>query len=225
MRTLPLSVGGVLLGILLAVADWQVNWLTAVLVVLTAACIHILATLSGEKFLRGLFVVLSMVSGTWMVYSSWGTLLDIGKPAAQMDWSPTLLLLVVAGAIMAAVKHTPGKSPYMFMLLGPLTVVGAYLVCCHTVFWRLLLPGAAVGLLSMGVMCGDRRVFPAVVTALGWACMVAYCLLRWHSWWHYLFVLTLPLYILQLKGVKKLGVISAFLFCVLAGFGFVVNLL
>ena len=298
LRTLPLSTGGVLLGILLAVADWQVNWLTAVLIVLTTVCLQILSNLSNElgdvlkgtdgadrqgpeyglngggmtvgemKALIGLFVVLCMAFGAWMVYSSWGTLLDIGKPAAEMDWSPTMVLLLGAGAIYAAMKYTLGKNPYgyrglgdvyVFLFFGLVAVMGAYLVCSHTIFWRLLLPGAAVGFFSMGVLnvnnirdaksdAANRvtvaiklgptgaRIYQTVLIVLGWACMVAYCLLRWHSWWHYLFVLTLPLYILHLKGVWRLKekaldpmlpllVISTFLFCVLAGFGFIVNLL
>lgn len=298
LRTLPLSTGGVLLGILLAVADWQVNWLTAVLIVLTTVCLQILSNLSNElgdvlkgtdgadrqgpeyglngggmtlgemKALIDLFVVLCMAFGAWMVYSSWGTLLDIGKPAAEMDWSPTMVLLLGAGAIWAAMKYTLGKNPYgyrglgdvyVFLFFGLVAVMGAYLVCSHTIFWRLLLPGAAVGFFSMGVLnvnnirdaksdAANRvtvaiklgptgaRIYQTVLIVLGWACMVAYCLLRWHSWWHYLFVLTLPLYILHLKGVWRLKekaldpmlpllVISTFLFCVLAGFGFIVNLL
>ena len=298
LRTLPLSTGGVLLGILLAVADWQVSWLTAILVVLTTVCLQILSNLSNElgdvlkgtdgadrqgpeyglngggmtvKEMKGLillFVVLCMLFGSAMVYVSWGTLLDIGKPAAQMDWSPTLVLLLGAGAIWAAMKYTLGKNPYgyrglgdvyVFIFFGLVAVMGAYLVCSHTVFLRLLLPGAAVGFFSMGVLnvnnirdaktdavnrvtvairLGPRgaRIYQTVLIVLGWACMVGYCLLRWHSWWHYLFVLTLPLYILHLKGVWRLKekaldpmlpllVMSTFLFCVLAGFGFIVHLL
>ena len=66
--------------------------------------------------------------------------------------------------------------------------------------------------------------------------MVAYCLLRIFDPWHYLFVLTLPLFILHLRGVWKrsgrdldpmlpLLVLSTFLFCLLAGAGFLVYLI
>ena len=55
LRTLPLSTGGVLLGILLAVADWKVDPWTAVLIVLTTICLQILSNLSNElgDVLRG----------------------------------------------------------------------------------------------------------------------------------------------------------------------------
>ena len=48
LRTLPLSCGGVLLGILLAVANWKVDLWTAVLLVLTTVCLQILSNLSNE---------------------------------------------------------------------------------------------------------------------------------------------------------------------------------
>ena len=48
LRTLPLSAGGVILGILLAVADWKVDPWTAVLIVLTTISLQILSNLSNE---------------------------------------------------------------------------------------------------------------------------------------------------------------------------------
>lgn len=298
LRTLPLSTAGVLLGIMLAAADYQVSSLVAVLVVLTTVSLQVLSNLSNElgdvlhgtdteervgpgyglnsgelsvkdmKVLIGIFVVLCMLLGSAMVYASWGTLLDIGKPAAQMDWTPTLVLLLGAGAIWAAMKYTLGRNPYgyrglgdiyVFVFFGLVAVIGAYLVCAHTMFVRLLAPGAAVGFFAVGVLnvnnmrdaktdaanrvtvaikLGPKgaRIYQTILIVMGWVCMVDYCLLRWHSWWHYLFVITLPLYIIHIIGVWKrhdrdldpmlpLLVMSTFLFCLLAGFGFIVNLL
>ena len=55
LRTLPLSMAGVLLGILLAVADWKVDLWTAILIVITTVCLQILSNLSNElgDVLRG----------------------------------------------------------------------------------------------------------------------------------------------------------------------------
>ena len=55
LRTLPLSMAGVLLGILLAVADYKVDFWAAVLIVLTTICLQILSNLSNElgDVLRG----------------------------------------------------------------------------------------------------------------------------------------------------------------------------
>ena len=297
LRTLPLSTGGVLLGILLAAADYHVSWGVAVLIVLTTVCLQILSNLSNElgdvlhgtdtaervgpqyglnggqmsvkemKWLIGVFVVLSMVSGTAMILASFGTLLDLRHPLAEMDWTPTLLLLLGAGAIMGAMKYTLGRNPYgyrglgdlfVFVFFGLVAVMGSYLVASHTLFWRLLLPGAAVGCFSVGVLnvnnirdmktdapnrvtvairLGEKRakIYQTGLIVLGWALMLAYCQIRFFSLWHYLYVLTLPLFILHLRGVWKrhereldpmlpLLVVASFLFCLLGGIGFCVYL-
>ena len=289
LRTLPLSTGGVILGILLATADFKVNLWVAVLIVLTTVCLQILSNLSNElgdvlhgtdtedrvgpqyglnggvltigemKVLIGIFVALCIVSGTAMTLLSFGTLWDL---------TPILVLLLGAGAIMGAMKYTLGRNPYgyrglgdfyVFVFFGLVAVLGAYFVASHTLFWRLLLPGAAVGCFSVGVLnvnnirdmetdaanrvtvairLGERKakIYQTVLIVLGWTLMLAYCQLRMFSWWHYLFVLTLPLFILHLRGVWKrtgkhldpmlpLLVMSTFLFCLLAGIGFCAHLL
>ena len=289
LRTLPLSTGGVLLGILLATADFRVNVWVAVLIVLTTVCLQILSNLSNElgdvlhgtdtadrkgpqyglnsgvltiremKWLIGLFVVLCIVSGTAMTLLSFGTLWDM---------TSILVLLMGAAAIMGAMKYTLGRNPYgyrglgdvyVFLFFGLVAVLGGYFVACHTLFWRLLLPAAAVGCFSVGVLnvnnirdmetdaanrvtvairLGEKRakIYQTILIVLGWILMLTYCQLRMFSWWHYLFVITLPLFVLLLRGVWKrtgkaldpmlpLLVISTFLFCLLAGLGFCAHLL
>ena len=284
LRTLPLSTGGVILGILLATADYKVDVWVAVLIVLTTVCLQILSNLSNElgdvlhgtdtadrkgpqyglnsgvltlgemKGLIAAFVVLCMISGAAMTALSFGTLWEL---------TPILVLLMGAAAIMGAMKYTLGRNPYgyrglgdvyVFLFFGLVAVLGGYFVACHTLFWRLLLPGAAIGCFSVGVLnvnnirdmetdaanrvtvairLGERnaKIYQTVLIVLGWILMLAYCQLRMFSWWHYLFVLTLPLFVLHLRGVWKrtgkaldpmlpLLVISTFLFCLLAGVGF-----
>ncbi len=288
LRTLPLSTGGVVLGILLATADFKVDFRVAVLIVLTTVCLQILSNLSNElgdvlhgtdteerkgpqyglnsgvlsigdmKVLIGIFVGLCIVSGAAMTLLSFGTLWEL---------TPILVLLMGAGAIMGAMKYTLGRNPYgyrglgdvyVFLFFGLVAVLGSYFVASHTLFWRLLLPGAAVGCFSVGVLnvnnirdmetdaanrvtvairLGERKakIYQTVLIVLGWIFMLAYCRLRMFSWWHYLFVATLPLFILHLRGVWKrsgrkldpmlpLLVMSTFLFCLLAGIGFCAHL-
>lgn len=291
LRTLPLSTGGVLLGILLATADWRVDVWTAVLIVLTTVCLQILSNLSNElgdvlrgtdtpdrqgpqyglnsgelsigqmKGLIAAFVVLCIVFGTLMTWRAFGTLLSL---------TPILVLMLGAGAIMAAMKYTLGRNPYgyrakgdfyVFLFFGLVAVLGAYFVCTAGVglHWKLLLPASAIGFFSVGVLnvnnirdmetdaanrvtvaikLGERKakIYQTVLICLGWACMVAYCLLCWPSVWHWLWTLTLPLYILHLRGVwtrsgkaldpmLPLLVLSTFALCLLAGAGFCAHLL
>lgn len=291
LRTLPLSTGGVLLGTLLAVADWKVDVWTAVLIVLTTVCLQILSNLSNElgdvlrgtdtpdrqgpqyglngggltipemKRLIGVFVGLCMVSGTAMTWRAFGTLLEL---------TPILLLVLGGAAIAGAMKYTLGHNPYgyrakgdiyVFLFFGLVAVLGSYFVCTRGVglHWKLLLPAVAVGCFSVGVLnvnnirdmktdAANRitvaiklglhraRVYQTVLIALGWSCMIAYCLLCWPSWWHWLWVLTLPLFVRHLYGVwtrqdraldpmLPLLVMATFLLCLLAGVGFCVFLL
>lgn len=290
LRTLPLSTGGVLLGILLATADWRVDIWTAVLIVLTTVCLQILSNLSNElgdvlrgtdtpdrqgpqyglnggdmtvgqmKVLIGTFVGLCIVFGTLMTWRAFGTLFSM---------TPILVLMLGAAAIMGAMKYTLGRNPYgyrakgdfyVFLFFGLVAVLGAYFVCTAGagLHWKLLLPASAIGFFSVGVLnvnnirdmktdarnrvtvaikLGERnaKIYQTVLIGLGWACMIAYCLLCWPSVWHWLWALTLPLYILHLRGVwtrhdkaldpmLPLLVMSTFLLSILAGVGFCAHL-
>lgn len=290
LRTLPLSMAGVLLGILLAVADWKVDVWTAVLIVITTVCLQILSNLSNElgdvlrgtdtaervgpqyglnsgalsipdmKLLIGIFVGLCVVFGTAMTWRAFGTLWDM---------TPVLVLMLGAAAIIGAMKYTLGHNPYgyrakgdiyVFLFFGLVSVMGAYFVCTKGVglHWKLLLPAAGVGCFSVGVLnvnnirdmktdAANRvtvaiklgthkaRIYQTVLIGLGWVCMAAYCLLCWPSAWHWMWVVTLPLYIVHLKGIwtredraldpmLPLLVMSTFALSLLFGLGFCVYL-
>lgn len=290
LRTLPLSTAGVLLGILLATADWRVDLWTAVLIVLTTVCLQILSNLSNElgdvlrgtdsadrqgpqyglngggmtigqmKGLIAAFVGLCIVFGTLMTWRAFGTLFSL---------TPILVLMLGGAAIMAAMKYTLGPNPYgyrakgdiyVFLFFGLVSVLGAYFVCTlgQGLHWKLLLPASAVGFFSVGVLnvnnirdmktdaanrvtvaikLGEHkaRIYQTVLIGLAWACMIAYCLLCWPSVWHWLWTLTLPLYLLHLRGVWTLSgkaldpmlpllVMSTFALSLLAGLGFCAHL-
>ncbi len=286
LRTLPLSAGGVLLGVLLAVADWKVDLWVAVLIVLTTICLQILSNLSNElgdvlrgtdtadrqgpqyglngggmtvadmKLLIGIFVGLCIVCGTAMTWKAFGTLLEL---------TPIMVLMLGAAAIAGAMKYTLGHNPYgyrakgdiyVFLFFGLVAVLGAYFVCTRGLglHWKLLLPASGVGFFSVGVLnvnnirdmktdaanrvtvaikLGEKRarIYQTALIVLGWTCIIAYCLLCWPSWWHWLWVVTLPLYCRHMYMVwtrsdraldpaLPLLVISTFLLCLLMGVGY-----
>lgn len=290
LRTLPLSMAGVLLGILLAVANWKVDLWTAVLIVLTTVCLQILSNLSNElgdvqrgtdtaerqgpqygligggmsvgelKTLIGVFVGLCIVFGVAMTWRAFGTLWDL---------TPILILMLGAAAIAAAMRYTLGPNPYgyrakgdiyVFLFFGLVAVLGAYFVCTQGLglHWKLLLPASAIGFFSVGVLnvnnirdmktdaanrvtvairLGLRRsrIYQTALVGLGLACMAAYCLLCWPSPWHWLWLLSLPLFLRHLHLVwtrtdraldpaLPLLVVATFLLSLLAGLGFCVYL-
>ncbi len=162
LRTLPLSLSGVILGLLLAVPRSQCPYGVVPFLLLTTVCLQILSNLSNElgDFLSGtdgnrregpmyslaegrisvsmfrriicIFVVLCCVFGLAMVWISFGKVWSL-KPLA-------LLVLGVA-AIWAAMHYTLGKNPYgyrglgdvfVFIFFGLTSVLGSYFVVAHT---------------------------------------------------------------------------------------------
>ncbi len=163
LRTLPLSLAGVVLGLLLALKSHEAScWLMAWLL-LTTVCLQILSNLSNElgDFLKGtdgeqregpmyslaqgaisvkefkrliaVFALLCCVFGAAMVWTSFGTFLA---------WQPLMLLALGVAAIWAAMHYTLGKNPYgyrglgdvfVFIFFGLVSVLGAYYVVAHTI--------------------------------------------------------------------------------------------
>ncbi len=289
LRTLPLSLSGIAMGVFLAAADYRIDALTVIFLVLTTVCLQILTNLSNElgdtlhgtdtearqgmhyslqegdmtvgemKLLIAVMVALSCIFGLLMIKFSFGKI---------FDWHPMTFVILGAAAIWAAMHYTLGKNPYgyrglgdlfVFLFFGIATVCGGYFLCAHEfASWIILLPAAAIGCFSVAVLnvnnirdmqtdaatrttvaikLGGKnaRIYQTVLIVLGWVCMLVYCSLRFFSIWHYLFVLTLPLFVLHLRGVwtregkaldpmLPLLVMSSFLFSLLAGLGFVLFL-
>jgi len=285
LRTLPLSLAGVCLGILLAAADYKVSVCTAILIMLTTICLQILSNMSNElgdvlsgtdtqdrkgpqyglnsggmsiqemKVAIGTFVVLCIVFGLLMIKSSFGKIFSLDG---------ICMMMLGASAIMGAMKYTLGRNPYgyrglgdiyVFIFFGIVSVMGAYFVASHAMPWWIVLPAASIGCFSVAVLnvnnirdmatdaltrttvairLGGRnaRIYQTVLIVLGWMFMAAFCAVRFFDPWHCLFVLTLPLYIMHVRGVWKLDgkqldkmlpllVMATFAFALLAGFGFV----
>lgn len=162
LRTLPLSLSGVILGLLLAVPHIQCSYWTVPFLLLTTVCLQILSNLSNElgDFLSGIdgdqregplyslaegrisvalfrrligaFVALCCVFGLAMVWLSFGNV---------WTFKPLVLLVLGAAAIWAAMHYTLGKNPYgyrglgdifVFVFFGLTSVLGAYFVMAHS---------------------------------------------------------------------------------------------
>lgn len=291
LRTLPMSLAGVALGLMLAASDYRVNVWVVFFTVLVTLSLQILSNVANElgDFLRGtdraedrqgpsyalsqglltekdlkrmiyVFVLLCIAFGVAMIWFSFGTLFSLGA---------VIVALMGVAAISGAIKYTLGRNPYgyrgkgdmsVFIFFGLVSVLGSYFVATHEIrTWILVLPAVSIGCFSVGVLNVNnirdiksdaltRRTIPvrigeknakiyhtALITA-GWAAMILYSSMRMFDWWHYLFVLTLPLFLIHLVKVwKNTGkaldrqlpflVISSFLFALLSGFGYIVYLL
>ncbi|MCR4823745.1 MAG: 1,4-dihydroxy-2-naphthoate octaprenyltransferase [Bacteroidales bacterium] len=182
LRTLPLSLAGIVLGVLLAAAEHDFSFVTVLLLALTTVCLQILSNLSNElgdtlhgtdrsdrqgihyslqdgvmtvrdmKRLITCFAVLSCLLGLGMVWSAFGTLL------APL---PAAFLVLGAAAVWAAMHYTLGKNPYgyrglgdlfVFIFFGLATVCGGYFLTCLEWAWPVLLPAASIGCFSVAVL-------------------------------------------------------------------------
>lgn len=169
LRTLPLSLSGVVLGLMLAARHYPVKVWLIVWLLLTTVCLQILSNLSNElgdylsgtdgeqregplyslaqgsmgvrdfKLLIALFVLLCCVFGAAMVWTSFSTF---------FAWKPLVLLILGLFAIWAAMHYTLGENPYgyrglgdifVFIFFGLTSVLGAYFVVAHTIDSWLLL--------------------------------------------------------------------------------------
>lgn len=159
VRTTPLVLSGVVMGISAAKLETSVKWSTALFLALTAVFLQFVSNLSNElgdalngtdrgdregmkyslqsgdmdekdiKTLIGVCIALSCVFGLLMIYSSLGTLFSI-----------TAIGFMILGvlAIIAAMKYTLGKNPYgyrglgdiyVFLFFGLAVVCGGYYLC------------------------------------------------------------------------------------------------
>ena len=288
LRTLPLSLAGIITGAGLAIADYRVSAWAVFFTALTAVFLQILSNVSNEygDFTHGtdrddrqgpqysygeledkdyrrmivIYAVLSCASGLAMIYTSFGSLFTLES---------IMLMLLGAAAIAAAIKYTVGKNPYGYRGLGDIyvliffgivSVTGSYFVLAHEIpSWTLLLPALGIGFFSVGVLnvnnlrdmktdaltrtttaikLGVRktRIYHVIIISLGWICLLSYVIFcRMFYIWHFLFVLTLPLFIIHVKGVlthegRELDrylpmlVMSTFALSILLAIGFTVYL-
>ena len=182
LRTLPLSVAGIVLGTLLAAADGEFHAGRFALAVVTVLLLQILSNVANElgDTLRGTDgderqgMVYSLQSGeitiaamkrliTWLIALSAvsGVALVATSFSALFSREGVTMLLLGALAIAAALGYTLGRRPYgymglgdlfVFLFFGLLSTVGGYFLMCWQVDWSVSLPAAACGLWSVGVL-------------------------------------------------------------------------
>ena len=178
LRTLPLSLAGVVCGGLLAMGDLghNGNWWAFALVLLTACLLQVLSNLSNEMgdHLSGVDGEgregpnYSMAEGVLTVRQMWRAInafvvicAVVGLAMIWVSYSPWWMLCVGAIALWAATHYTLGKNPYgykglgdisVFIFFGLVSVMGSYFVIAQTLEWHVLWPACGVGLLSVAVL-------------------------------------------------------------------------
>lgn len=287
LRTLPLSLSGVILGVTLAADKTDVSPWTAALIFLTTVCLQILSNLSNElgdtlsgtdsadrqgpKYALGsgdmtigdikklilMFIGLCVISGLAMIQVSFRSIFKTESICLEA---------LGAAAIVGAMKYTLGKNPYgyrglgdvfVFIFFGLVSVLGGYYVAARELPpLIMLLPASAIGCFSVGVLNVNNirdmktdavnrvtvaiklgmkgaRIYQTILVTLGWALILVFCAVYDFAPGHYIFIITIPLYIKHLQGVwtrseraldpmLPILVISTFFLSILAGAGFLI---
>ena len=177
LRTLPLSLAGIVCGGFLAMGNGGSVW-SLLLVMVTGCALQVLSNLSNEMgdHLSGVDGEgregpnYSMTDGGLTEKQMWRAINGMvvfcclsGLAMVLVSGSPWWLLLLGAAAIWAATHYTLGKSPYgyrgwgdlfVFIFFGIVSVMGSYFVVAHRIDfeWLLILPAIGVGLLSVAVL-------------------------------------------------------------------------
>lgn len=182
VRTLPLSVSGILVGSFAAMSQGFFNWNIVILALSTTIGLQVLSnfandygdgvkgtdnddrvgpkraiqsgTISPGTMRYAIFVTafLTLVSAMLLIYASFK-----GKYFLY-----TIIFFVLGIlAIASAIRYTVGKNPYgyrgygdifVFIFFGQVSTFGIYFMFLKEIDWLLFLPATAVGFLSVGVL-------------------------------------------------------------------------
>ena len=213
-------------------------------------------TIEDMKRMIMIVCLLCAVSGIIMIWVSFGTLFCTSSLCLLV-----LGAAAIAGAMRYTLGKDPygyrGLGDlFVFIFFGLVSVLGGYFVAAHTIpDWKLVLPASAIGFFSVGVLnvnnirdmktdsvnrvtvairlgLAGARTYQTMLICLGWILMLLFAAIYKSNPWHFMFIITLPLYIKHLHGVRTrteraldpmlpLLVISTFLLSLIAGLSFI----
>lgn len=181
LRTLPLSVSGIIVGSAYAYHQGYSDWRIVVLALFTTLGLQVLSNYAndygdgvkgtddnriGEKRLVAAGVITAQQMKKAVIITAVLTfiiaLLLIYVAFGKENFAFSLIFILLGiGSIGAAIKYTVGKSAYgysgfgdlfVFIFFGLVSVIGSNFLFTHFIDWKLFLPASAIGLLSVAVL-------------------------------------------------------------------------
>ena len=181
LRTLPLSISGIIVGSAFAYYQGFSDWRIVVLALLTTLGLQILSNYAndygdgikgtdvnriGEKRLVAAGVVsASQMKKAVIITASITFILAVtliyiafGKENFALS---LIFILLGIGSIGSAIKYTVGSNAYgysgfgdlfVFIFFGLVSVIGSNFLFTHFIDWTLFFPAIAIGLLSVAVL-------------------------------------------------------------------------
>ena len=182
VRTLPLSVSGIVLGCFYAMSQGIFNWKIVIFALTTTIGLQVLSNFANDygdgvkgtdnddrvgpkraiqsgnispaamRYAIFITAFLTLISAMLLIYCSFK-----GK---YLIYSVVFFVLGIL-AIASAIYYTVGKNAYgyrgfgdvfVFIFFGLVSTLGIYFMFSKQMDWLLLLPATAIGLLSVGVL-------------------------------------------------------------------------
>ena len=182
VRTLPLSVSGIIVGSFYAMSQGMFNWNIVTFALLTTLGLQILSNFANDygdgvkgtdnkdrvgpmraiqsgmitpnamKKAIGLTAVITLTFAVLLIYFAF--------KESYLLYSLFFLMLGIV-AIASAIRYTVGKGAYgyrgfgdlfVFIFFGMVSTFGVYFMFSKNMDWLLLLPATAIGFLSVGVL-------------------------------------------------------------------------
>ena len=181
LRTLPLSISGIIVGSFLAVSAGLFNWLIFLLAIITTIGFQVISNFAndygdgvkgtdairiGEERMVSsgkispkqmkkaimISVILTIIFALFLIYESFGL--------SNFGYSLLFFILGIV-SVVAAIKYTVGNLAYgysgfgdvfVFLFFGLLSVLGSYFLFTKEIYFLLTLPAISIGLLSTAVL-------------------------------------------------------------------------
>ncbi len=182
VRTLPLSVSGILVGSFYAMAQGYFNWKIVIFALSTTLGLQILSNFANDygDGIKGTdnedrvgpkrAIQSGLISPAAMRYAMFITafltffsamlLIYFSFKGKYLIYSLVFFVLGIL-AIASAIRYTVGKNPYgyrglgdifVFTFFGIVSTFGIYFMFSKQIDWLLFLPATAIGLLSVAVL-------------------------------------------------------------------------
>ena len=181
LRTLPLSISGIIVGSFLAVSAGLFNWLIFLLAIITTIGFQVISNFANDygdgikgtdairtgeermvssgkispkqmKLAIIITAILTIITAFFLIYSAFG---------ASNFWYSLLFFFMGITSVIAAIKYTVGNSAYgysgfgdvfVFVFFGLLSVLGSYFLFKKEIHFPIFLPAFSIGLLSTAVL-------------------------------------------------------------------------
>ena len=257
LRTLPLAFSSILTGTFLAMETGVYNNLVIAFSLLTTLFLQILSNLANDygDAMKGtdnenrvgpqravqsgditpaqmknsiiIFASLSLLSGITLLYFAFGE-----------NFIPALIFFAIGiAAIAASIKYTVGTKAYgyaglgdlfVFIFFGLVGVLGSYYLNTLSFDWQIILPAAAMGMFSAGVLnlnnmrdiendkVSGKNTIPARIGLVdakhyhlililgGWILILVWMILQKNNWNNFVILLALPLFLMDVFKILKI---------------------